>query len=196
MNLVERAKKIVLQPKQEWAAIAEEEHTVQGLYTQYVMILAAIPAVAAFIGFSIVGVSGFGFGSTYRVPIGAGVANLVLTYLLALASVYVLAHIIDALAPHFGSQKDFLDSLKIAAFAPTAAWVAGIFYLIPMLGILALVGAVYSLYVLYLGIEALKEPSEDKTAAYTVVVIVAAIVVWVIAGAIAALVIPSPVRGF
>ena len=60
MNLVERAKNIILKPKQEWQVIAAEPHTVPGLYTQYVMILAAIPAVAAFIGFSLIGTSGFG----------------------------------------------------------------------------------------------------------------------------------------
>lgn len=196
MNLVERARRIVLQPKQEWQAIAAEAHTVQGLFTEYVMILAAIPAVAAFVGFSLVGVSGFGFGATYRVPLGAGVANLVLGYLLSLASVYVIALIIDAIAPHFGAHKNFPESLKVAAFAPTAAWLAGVFYLLPALGILAIVGALYSLYLLHLGIEAVKQPSSDKAATYTVVVVVASIVVWVIAGAIAALVIPSPVRGF
>ena len=196
MNVVDRAKKIVLQPKQEWPVIAQEPYTVLSVYTEYVMILAAIPAVAAFIGFSLIGVSGFGFGASYRVPIGAGVANMVLTYLLALATVYVMAFIIDALATHFGAHKNFMDSLKVAAFAPTPAWLAGIFYVIPALSILAIIGALYSLYLLYLGIETIKQPSSDKGAAYTVVVVVAAIVVWVIAGAIAALVIPSPVRGF
>ena len=75
MNLVERVKKILLQPKQEWAVIKGETHTVAGLYTRYVMILAAIPAIATFIGFSIVGYTGF--GTPYRVPIAAGIANMV-----------------------------------------------------------------------------------------------------------------------
>ena len=189
MNLVQRAKNIILTPKAEWAVIDNEQHTVQGLYTQYVMILAAIGPIATFIGFSIVG-----FGS-YRVPMGAGVAQLVLGYLLALGAVYVLALIIDALAPSFGGQKNFMQAFKVAAFAPTASWLAGIFGILPALSILAILG-LYSLYLLYLGLPRLMKTPDEKAIPYLVVVIIAAIVLFVVIGAVAGLVIPSPVRGF
>lgn len=193
MNLVERAKNIILQPNQEWPKIAAEPHTVQGLYTQYVMILAAIPAVASFIGLSLVGYSGFGVA--YRVPIGAGIAYMIVGYLMSLATVYLLALIIDALAPSFGGQKDFMQALKLAAFAPTASWLAGIFNILPALSILGLLG-LYSLYLLYAGLAPLMKSPPEKSIPYTVVVIVAALVLAVAAGAIASLVLPSPVRGF
>ncbi len=189
MNLVERAKKIVLQPKQEWEVINRESHTVQGLFTGYVMILAAIPAVASFIGLSIVG-----FGS-FRVPIAAGIAHMVLGYVLSLGSVYVLALLIDALAPNFGGEKNFMQALKVAAFAPTASWLAGIFGILPVLSILKLLG-LYSLYLLFTGLPPLMKVPEDKAVAYTVVVIIAAIVIGVVVGALAALAIPTPMRGF
>ena len=50
MNLVERVKRILTKPPQEWPVIAAEQTTVQHLYTSYVMILVAIPAVCSFIG--------------------------------------------------------------------------------------------------------------------------------------------------
>ncbi len=194
MNLVERAKNIILKPKQEWQVIAAEPHTVQGLYTQYVMLLAAIPAVAAFIGFSLIGTSGFGV--SYRLPIAAGVAHMIVSYVLSLGMVYVLALIIDALAPTFGGQKNFMQAFKVAAFAPTASWLAGIFYIVPALGILAVLGGLYSLFLLYAGLAPLMKTSQEKSIAYTVVVILAAIVLTVIIGAVSALVLPGPVRGF
>ena len=194
MNLVDRVKNILIQPKQEWKVIVTEPHTVQDIFTRYVMILAAIPAVAGFIGLSLVGIGGFGLH--YRVPIGSGIAHMILSYLMSLGSVYAIAMIIDALAPQFGSEKDFMQSLKVAAFFPTAAWVAGIFNLLPTLGILALVGALYSLYLLYLGLGELKKTPDEKMVAYTVVVLIAAIVLWVIIAAVTALAIPGPVRGF
>ncbi len=58
--LVERVKRLILQPKQEWAAIEEEDLAKKEIFTRYVMILAAIPPVAGFIGYSIVGVGPFG----------------------------------------------------------------------------------------------------------------------------------------
>ena len=194
MNLVDRVKKILIQPKQEWQVISAEPHTVQGLYTQYVMILAAIPPIGTFIGMSVIGMAGF-YGSI-RIGFGAGLAQLVLSYVLSLASVYVMALIIDALAPTFGGTKNFMQAFKIAAFAPTASWVAGILYIIPMLGILAILAALYSLYLLYLGLAPLMNAPQDKAVPYTVVVIIAAIVVFVVIGMLTMLVVPSPVRGF
>ncbi len=193
MNLVDRAKNLILTPKTEWAAIDAETHTVQGLYTGYVMILAAIPAIATFIGTSLVGV-GF-LGTTYRIPITAGVAQMILSYVLSLGVVYVVALVIDALAPNFGGQKNFMQAFKVAAFTPTASWLAGIFYVIPVLGILAIVG-LYSLYLLYLGLPRLMKAPEDKAIPYTVVVIIVLIVLFIVVAALSALVVPGRMRGF
>jgi hypothetical protein len=193
MNIVDRAKNMIMKPKQEWQVIDGETHTVKDLYVNYAMILAAIPAVAKFIGFSIVGLGGV--LSQYRIPIASGVAMMVVGYVLSLASVYVLALIVDALAPNFGSQKNFIQALKLSVFAMTAAWLAGIFSLLPALSILGLLG-LYSLYVLYLGMPVLMKTPEDKLVPYFVVVLIAAIVVHVVIGALAALTIPGSLRGF
>jgi len=193
MNLVDRAKKILLQPKSEWAVIAAEPHTVQDLYTGYVMILAAIPALAWFIGFSIIGMGMLGV--SYRVPITSGVAHMVVSYVLGLGWVYVLALIIDALAPNFGGEKNFINALKVSAFSPTAMWLAGIFAIIPALSILGILG-LYSLYLLYTGLPPLMRVPEEKAVPYVVVVIIVGIVLAIIVGALAGLVVPSPVRGY
>jgi len=42
MNLVDRAKNIMLNPKQEWEVVKAESITTQELYTKYSLILAAI----------------------------------------------------------------------------------------------------------------------------------------------------------
>jgi hypothetical protein len=193
MNLVDRAKKILLQPKSEWAVIAAEPHTVQGLYTGYVMILAAIPAIAWFIGFSIIGMGMMGV--SYRVPITSGVAHMVVSYVLGLGWVYVLALIINALAPNFGGEKNFLQALKVSAFSPTAMWLAGLFAIIPVLSILSILG-LYSLYLLYTGLPPLMRVPPEKAVPYTVVVIIVAIVLAIIVGALAGMVVPGPVRGY
>jgi hypothetical protein len=107
----------------------------------------------------------------------------------------VMALVIDALAPTFGGQKDFMAALKLTAFGWTAAWLAGIFSIIPAMSVLGILG-LYSLYLLYLGLPVLMKSSPDKTVPYLVVVLVVAIVIFVVIGAISSLVIPSPVRGF
>jgi hypothetical protein len=172
--VIERVKKILVQPKEEWREIEREAYSVQELYTKYAMIVAAVPAIASFIGWSFVGV-----------PIGLGVAHLILEYVLSLGSVYVMGLVIDALAPKFDGEKDSMQALKVAVFSSTAMWVAGIFALVPPLSILALVG-LYSLYLLYLGLPLLMKVPEDKALPYTAVVIVIGLAIWVlIAGAAA-----------
>lgn len=188
MNLVERAKSIILGPAAEWDKIAGETHTVQGLYTGWIMILAAIPAIAGFIGLSIVGVGAFGL--SYRVGIVAGISHAIVGYLLSLASVYVFALIIDALSPSFGGQKDFMQAFKVAAFAPTASWLAGIFQILPALSILGLLG-LYSLYLLYLGLPRLMKTPPEKALPYTVVVIIVGIVLFAIVGTLTAFTLPG-----
>jgi hypothetical protein len=185
MNLVDRAKNILLQPRSEWHAIDAEPHTVQDLYTSYVMVLAAIPAVFGFLG-----------GISMGMPLESGVAQLALHYLLALGTVYLFAIIINELAPSFGSRKDFMQALKVAAFAPTAAWLGGVFNVHPALAILGLAASLYSLYLLYLGLPVLMKTPEDKTVPYGAVVIIAMIVIVVIVGTIVALVAPNALRGF
>jgi hypothetical protein len=194
MNLVERVKGLVMDPKVEWRAIDAEQHTVQDLYTRYVMILAAIPPVASFIGLSIIG-SG-PFGSTVRMGLAPGVAYAVLGYLLNLGFVYVLAQVIHAFSPKFEGHGDFIDALKVAAFAPTPMWVGGIFSIIPALSIIGFLLGLYSVYLLYVGLPVLTEPPEDKALPYFCVVLITLIALGVAFYVIAQLIVPAPLRGF
>ncbi len=182
MNLVARAKGMLLSPKSEWDAIDTEPTTVGSLYTDFIIPLAAIPVICGFIGMSIFG---FGLlGTTVRVPIGTGITNAIVQYVMALVSVYVLALIIDALAPNFGGQKNQMQALKVSAYSATASWVAGILLLLPGLRTLAILGGLYSLYLLFLGLPKLMKAPEDKAATYTIVVIVCAVVLFLVVGAV------------
>ena len=106
MNLVDRIKKLLLSPATEWEVIKGETWTTADLFTKYALILAAIPAVAGFLGYSLFGIS-YGFGS-YRLGFGRSLTWAILTYVLTLGGIFVLGFIIDALAPSFGSTKDMV----------------------------------------------------------------------------------------
>ena len=188
MSLVARAKAILLSPKTEWGVIDSEQATIGSLYTGYVMPLAAIPAVAGFIGWGFIGVSG------YRWGMGFAITMSVVQYAVALVSTFVLALIIDALAPTFGGQKSQIQALKVAAYSSTASWVVGIFMILPALGWLAILG-LYSLYLLFLGLPRLMKAPQEKAMGYTAVVIVCAIVLYVVVGGITATFLPRPGLG-
>lgn len=180
MDMVGRIKGILLKPSQEWEVVAGETTGIADLYKSYVVILAAIGPVAAVIGTSIVGIR-VPFVGTYRVPIGTAIASAVVQYALTLVGVYVLALIIDALAPTFSGQKNMDQAFKLAAYSHTPGWLAGIFIIIPALGILGIVG-LYGLYLLYAGLPVLMKSPREKSMGYTIAVIIAAIVIFVIIG--------------
>jgi hypothetical protein len=175
--LIERVKNILMSPKTEWPVIDAEPATIGGIYRNYVMILAAIPPVCMLIGLLVFGMPYFVF------PMGYLIAQAVISYVLALVGCYVMALIIEALAPSFGGTKDRVKAFKVAAYSSTAAWVVGIVYLVPLLAILGILG-LYSLYLLYLGVPVLMKTPPDKSLVYTIAIIVAAIVIYVVIGAI------------
>jgi hypothetical protein len=185
MNVIERAKAILLKPAETWPVIDAEPATVASIYKEWLVILVAIPAVCKFIGLSVVGVGLFGYG--YRMPVIGGLVSMVVGYVLALAGVFLVALIVDALAPSFGGAKNQVAALKVVAYGFTASYVAGVLSILPMLGILAIVAAAYSVYTLYLGLPVLMKCPKDKAAGYAAVVIVLAIVMWLVIGSISAL---------
>jgi hypothetical protein len=181
MNLVARVQAILLNPKTEWPVIEREPGDVGFLFINYVAILAAIPAVCGFVGLSIVGVGG------YRAGLFSGLLVAIVGYILAFVGVFVMALIIDALAPSFNGQKNFNNALKLMVYSYTAAWLGGVFSLIPAIAILGALCGLYSLYLLYLGIPVLMKSPDDKSLVYTVVAVVCAIVVSIVIGVVPAM---------
>ncbi len=188
MNLIDRAKRILLQPQETWATIDREATDTATLFTRYAMVLATIPAVCGFIGMSLIGFGGFGV--TIRVPLVSGLVNMVVSYGLSLVGIFVLGLIIDVLAPTFGGQKNAIQALKVAVYASTAALLGGVFSLLPALSVLGLLAALYSIYLLYTGLPVLMKSAPAKSVGYTVVVIIAAIVMGVVFSAASALFMP------
>ncbi len=177
-KIIERAKNILLTPKTEWPVISGETTTTGDLYKNYVLILAAVPALASFLGLSMFG-AGFGM---VRFGVGFALSTALFGYLVSLVAVYIYGLVINGLAPTFGGQKDPMQALKVAVYASTASWIAGIGALIPGLGwLLSLVGVVFTIYLLYLGLPVLMKCPEDKAVGYTAVSIIVGIVVtWVL----------------
>ena len=172
MTLIDRAKNMIVTPKTEWDVVAAEPTAPADIIKGYVLPLAAAYALAGFIGTAMV--MGFFGGIT---AIMFALVGAVVAVVMAVVGVFILAFIIDALAPTFSGQKNFTQAVKVAAYSYTPVWVFGIATIIPFLGyLLLLLGALYALYLLYLGLPRLMKSPEDKSIAYVVVVIVAAIV--------------------
>src|SRR3990172_1885217 len=193
MDLIVRVKGILLNPKQEWQTISGETTTMAELYKSYIVILAAIGPVASIIGMSIIGIS-MPLAGSFRIPIGSSLTSAIIQYVLTLAGVYVLSLVIDALAPTFSGEKNINQAFKVAVYSYTPSWLAGVFMVIPALGMLGILG-LYGLYILYLGLPLLMKSPQEKSMGYTAAVIIAGIVIFAIIGAISHTFISYPMPG-
>ncbi len=190
MGLIERSKNICLTPKTEWPVIEPEATDAKTLYTSYIMLLAAIPAIASLLSMSMIG-SIFG-----RIGIGFAATAAIVGYIMSLIMVFVIAFIADVLAPSFDGQKNMSQALKLTAYSMTAAWLAGIFNIIPFLGwLLSLLGSLYSLYLFYLGSSVMMKVPEQKSVGYTVVIVIVAIVVGLVISVVNGMVIGMGTMG-
>ena len=183
MALVQRVQNICLKPKQEWEVIAGETSSTADLLKNYALPLAAIGAVAGFIGLSFIGMS-VPFLGTYRVPMVTGLVSAAVGLAIQLASVFVLGLIIDALAPKFGGEKNSAQALKVAVYSFTPGWAVSVVRILPSLGILAGLASLYGIYVLYLGLPRLMKSPQEKAVTYTLVVVACGIGIFIVAGLI------------
>ena len=183
MSIIDRAKNICLTPKTEWPVIAAETASTGSLITGYVVPLAAIGALSGFVGGSVIG-RNVPFVGMYRTSVVSGLGFAVFTFVMAIVGVFVLSLIINALAPKFGGQQDSTLALKVAVYSYTPAWLAAVLNILPWLGILALLGGLYSLYLLYLGLPRLMKCPEDKAAGYTGAIVLCAILLSIVIAAV------------
>jgi hypothetical protein len=160
MLLLKRVKAIMTTPRTAWRAIEQDPDHPSTLFVNYVAILAAIPEVANFIGQSLVG--------GYR-PVLSGLLRAVIVYVAAFGVVYLLACVIDVLAPRFGGRKHFSNALKLAVYSHTPLWLAGVFLMVPGLSFLLLLG-VYGVYLLWIGLPMLMQVPTEKAVPYAIVV--------------------------
>jgi hypothetical protein len=150
-------------PITEWPVIASESADVGSLFTGYIIPLAAIGPVCSIIGLGLLG------------PLGlvGGIVAAIVGFVVALVMTYVLAFIAAKLAPSFGGRDDVLQGLKLVGYSYTAAWVVGVFNILPFGRFFGILG-LYSLYLLYLGAQPVMGVPQDRSVIYIVVLIVVA----------------------
>jgi hypothetical protein len=190
-SLVNRVRAILMKPKDEWRVIDGESTDISTMYRRYVIPLAAIGPLATFLGGQLFGTTIPVLG-TVRVPIGNAILGALVTYGLSLAACYIVAMVIDNLAPRYGGTRNMTQAFKVSAYGSTAQWVAGVFALVPALSPLTILG-LYSLYLFYLGLPTLMKVPQDKAMTYTITVVVVSIVIFILIGIVSAAVIGTAV---
>lgn len=173
-TLVADTKLILTSPRAAWEMIEARGTPARDAIVNHFMPLALIPAVAQFIGSSVIGVQVF--GTTYRMPLLRGLISIPLSFLVMVASALIFAAILRALAPRFGGTQDWDRAVSLVAYGSTAALAGGIFALLPLLSILSLIAGMYAIYTLYLGLVPIMHVDAARRAVYLVVSLILAFI--------------------
>ena len=184
MDIVQRAKAMVLSPSAEWRTIEPESGDAGYLFANYVAVLAAIPLVCEFLRWGVLGWGGARLHHLPHVGFFSSLFGGLVRYLMTFVVVYAMAVIIDGLAPTFSGQKSQQSAMKLAVYSMTPAWLAGVFALIPGLGFLRLIALLYSVYLFWLGLPILMKPPTERAGPYALAVIACGIVLSFVVGAI------------
>ena len=184
MDIVNRVKNILVTPKTEWVTIEAERLPSTQLLTSYLLLLALIPAVGQFIGQGFIGTTVWGIkvGGTISYGLNAALTQ----YISMIGGAYLAAWVINMLATSFGSEKNFDQAFALVVYANTAAYVGGVFYLIPSLKILVTIASLYGLYILYIGLQPMMKTPADKNVVYFVISLVCVFFAAIVLGLILA----------
>ncbi len=190
VNIVDRAKNILITPKSEWIIIDKEPGNSNAILASYVLPMLFIGALATFIGQGLIGQNLGPFGGS-TASVKAGLIGALLYVALSIVTVYIVAVAVDALAPSFESEKNWNKSFQLAAYSLTASYVGAIFLIFPALNIIVILCTIYCIYQLYTGIPVMKKTAADKQVAYLAVVILIAVVAVILVGIIESKIIQS-----
>ncbi len=178
-HLYNRVRNLIVNPKKTWVEIDAETLTPQQLILKYLLPLAAVPAAAFFIGYSVFGIA-VPFAGIYRMAWWQAMLTALTGYVINIAVVLILGILIEQAAPLFGAAKSRIRGLKIAIFCYWPYWIAGILFIIPSLGVVTQLAGLYGLYLLYTGLPIIMNAPENKTKFYSILAIIAALFIHIV----------------
>ena len=151
-------------PREEWESIRDEPCTITKCYLKHILILAAIPAVSAYIGAVQVGWS-VGGEDTVRLTSASALPMAVVFYGAMLVAVFVVGRLIFWMSQTYGAETTLAQSVVLAAYTGTPLFLVGVVALYPMpwLNMLFVILALfYTIYLLYTGVPVVMKINRER----------------------------------
>ena len=169
MKIVNQAKDLVFNPKGTMEKLKDEKVELNDI-----IIYLAIVGVPTFLGLLL----GYGFfwwsgGSL----IGSAFVIAIVMYIAAIVGVIIFGFILNALAPSFKTKSNKMQALKLVSYAATPWLLLGIFNIFPAAGLISLLGGLYGLYILYLGIPILMGTPKEQQMTFFIIGLIVYIIV-------------------
>jgi len=188
-KLVGELKELLMAPLKLFERLKLTETTQSEITKTILVYVAAVPAIAGFIGRVVIGFN-VPFIGYAHVSLFSGLISAVLLFVLAIVGVYAISFIVNGLSVNFGGERNELNAFKLTVYSFIPVLTLGIFSLIPALAGLYILG-LYGIYLFYIGAPILLNVPEERTLTFTVVVSLISIVITILFYRIASLVIVS-----
>jgi hypothetical protein len=151
-------------PQREWKAIRKERCTVTRCYCSHVLILAAIPALAGFVGTAYIGWQ-IGAREPIRLTAASAAQIAVVYYFALLAAVFTVGKLIQWMSETYGARQALSQCVALAAYSATPLFLIGLMQLYPLLWLNLLIGLpalAYTVYLLYSGVPVMMGISKER----------------------------------
>lgn len=161
-KVVNQAKDIILNPTKTIKKLKDEK-----IKREDLIFYLAIVSIPSFLGVLI------GYGTAFDSRfIGWGVGLAIIMVILQIIGVFVFGYILNAIAENFKSKKNLMNALKLVTYSMTPALITGIFNAFYGLSWISLLGGIYGIYILYIGLPVYMETPEDQQIIYLIIAIV------------------------
>lgn len=176
--IFERAKDVLLNPKGCWKAIKEDGRSEKQTCYDYLMVLAAIPAIFGFIKSWAIGIS-IPFLGSWNMPFFGGLIYYIAMYAQIIIMTWLFAFILQKVAPKFAVSAEPNATFKLVAYSMTPSMLAGVFVLFgaDIGGFICFVAGIYGLYLMYVGLDEMTNTPKENKVKYAIVSLVIAIIV-------------------
>ncbi|MBI5700261.1 YIP1 family protein [Candidatus Saganbacteria bacterium] len=179
MNLIviiERARNLLLHPKEEWLKIAAENDDPKNVIN-FLAVITIVPALALFLGYGIVGLPGpYGY---FRMSFLSAFFSALVFYILTAIAIALSTAMVSFFCHYFNIDGKWETYHKLIGYSATAPILANIFYIFPFLKFLKILGF-YGAVTFFVGLPLLLKVQKEKEMQFVVTVLIAAIVITII----------------
>ncbi|WP_077529738.1 Yip1 family protein [Vreelandella utahensis] len=160
---------MLFRPETEWAAIKQEKPTPMVVYGLYILILALIGPISAYIGTV---ETGWTIGDRLiKLTPDSAMQLVILTYMAILAGSFALGYGINWMATTFGAEteKNGNNALALVAYSLTPMYIAGLTLLYPDPwgnAMILLAAASYGAWLMWKGVPVVMSMSKEQSMVY------------------------------
>ncbi|WP_251358170.1 Yip1 family protein [Kangiella sp. TOML190] len=160
---------LLYKPEETWQTIKSKNFTIPQVYVRFLIFMALIPVVAAFIGTVYIGWQVGSEEATKLTPASA-LRISIAAYFGMLAGAYIFSHFVRWMAKTYGSDASLADCFALIVYSACPLFLASIVSIYPILWLDTLVtiaALAYSVRLLFIGTPIMMGVNQEKGFLFT-----------------------------